>query len=86
MYGFMKVFCEDKVYSRSSYILKSNNLKDIHDLYSQPLTGILPERTYFTSTEGASVHLSLCWSGRFVHHSMANECFMLISSEIRASN
>jgi hypothetical protein len=45
------------------------------------MTGILPERTYFTSTEGASVHLSLCWSGRFVHHSMANECFMLISSE-----
>jgi hypothetical protein len=49
----MKVFCKTNQLM-SFHIFKLNNLKFIHDLYSQYLTGILAKTTYFMSMEGVS--------------------------------
>ena len=51
MYMFMKIFSR-QIYSCGFYIFKLNNLKVIHDLYSQYLTQTLPKMTSFTNLEG----------------------------------
>ena len=52
MYIFMKVFFSRQIYLYDFYIFKLNNLKVIHDLYSQCLTQALSKTTLFISTEG----------------------------------
>jgi hypothetical protein len=47
MYTFMKVY-----FKTNLHISKLNNLKVIHDLYSQCLTQTLSKTTSFTSLEG----------------------------------
>ena len=47
----MKVFLR-QIYSYSFHIFKLNNLKVIHDLYSQCLTQTLSKTTYFIGIEG----------------------------------
>jgi hypothetical protein len=51
MYIFMKYFAR-QIYSCSFHISKLNDLKVIHDLYSQCLTQIMSKTTSFTKPEG----------------------------------
>jgi len=51
MYMFMKIFLR-QIYSYGFYIFKLNNLKVIHDLYSQYLIQTLSKTTSFTNLEG----------------------------------
>jgi hypothetical protein len=50
MYIFMKVFLR-QIYSCGFHIFKLNNLKVIHDLYSQHLTQTLSKMTFFINLE-----------------------------------
>jgi hypothetical protein len=51
----MKVFeFSTQIYSRSFHISRLNDLKVIHDLYSQCLTQTLFKMTSFTKLEGVS--------------------------------
>jgi hypothetical protein len=54
MYTFMKVYTR-QIYSCSFRISKFNNLKVIHDLYSQCLTQILSKMFSFTKPEGVCI-------------------------------
>jgi hypothetical protein len=51
MYIFIKNFSR-QIYSYSFHISKLNNLKVLHDLYSQCLTQGLSKMTSFFNTEG----------------------------------
>ena len=57
MYVFIKVFSR-QIYSYGFHISKLNNLKVIHDLYSQCLTQTLSIATSFTNLEGVQISLS----------------------------
>jgi hypothetical protein len=52
MYTFMKLFCKTNLFMLFSYISILNDLKVIHDLYSQCLTQIMSKTTSFTKLEG----------------------------------
>ena len=47
MYIFLWKYFSRQIYSRGFHIFKLNNLKVIHDLYSQCLTQTLSKRLYF---------------------------------------
>ena len=49
MYIFMKVLFKTNLYPYGFQIFKLNNLKVIHDLYSQCLTQTLSKTTWITS-------------------------------------
>jgi hypothetical protein len=50
MYIFIKIFLR-QIYSYGFHIFKLNNLKIIHDLYSQCLTQTLSKATSFNNLE-----------------------------------
>jgi hypothetical protein len=54
MYTVMKIFFTRQIYSCSFHISKLNDLKVIHDLYSQCLTQTLSKMTSFTKPEGGA--------------------------------
>ena len=56
MYIFMKVFSR-QIYLYGFHISKLNNLKVIHDLYSQYLTQALSKTTLFLSMEGVLYYM-----------------------------
>ena len=76
---FLWKYFSRQIYSYNFYIFKLNNLKVIHDLYSQGLTWTLSQTTSFTSTEGVFQNKSwglkviIFWDGGsiiFKHHAI----------------
>ena len=55
----MKVFSR-QIYSYGYHISKLNNLKVIHDLYSQCLTRVLSKTTSFLNMEGVTAWCPQC--------------------------
>ena len=53
----MKVFFKTNLFSYGFYISKFNNLKVVHNLYSQCLTQTLSKTTFFMGMEGVLVSL-----------------------------
>ena len=51
VYFYESIFSK-QIYSYGFHIFKFNNLKVIHDLYSQCLTQTLSKTTFFMGTEG----------------------------------